>query len=91
MRELNIKFYDKDTFSSDDLMLEVEVRYPFRMKTYDLGETGARLAVLNDDGESADDESDGSLVDGEGGMISKGIKMAAGYFAVKHIGGMFFK
>jgi len=89
MRELNVKMYDKDTFTKDDLILEVEIRYPFRMKTYDLGETGAKLAVLNDDGESADDESDGSLVeDGDGGFIKKSAKLAAGYFALKKLGSM---
>ena len=63
-QELNIKFYDKDTFSKDDLLLNVELRYPFRNKSYTLGESGAVLKVLDDDGDSDSDLTDGSLASG---------------------------
>ena len=84
MRELNVKIYDRDTFSSDDLIVDCQIRYPFRMKTYELGDTGARLAVLNDNGDSADEATDGSL-EGDNDIIKK----AAGFFALVKLGKMF--
>merc|ERR1712117_631686 len=65
MRHVRIRLMDKDTFTRDDLMLDCELRYPFRQKNYTFGEFArddetieARVCVLNDDGEcdSSDDE-----------------------------------
>ena len=86
MREPNLKVIDKDTFSKDDLLFEVEIRYPFRQKTYTIGDTPAQLMVLNDDGESADSLSDGSLVEGDDGKKRKRKKKESGYFSVTTIG-----
>jgi len=60
-RELNVKIYDKDTFSADDLLLNIEVRYPFRCNSYTLGNSGAVLKVLDDDGNSDSELTEGSL------------------------------
>lgn len=86
MRELVLKCFDKDRFSKDDLIFSVEIRYPFRMKTYTLGETGATLSVLNDNGESADSLSDGSMVDGDDGKKRKRKKKQSGHFKMLKLG-----
>merc|ERR1712046_362946 len=66
MRNVRIRLMDKDTFTSDDLILDCEIRYPFRQKNYAFGAcasddgTEARLCVLNNDGESdSEDDSKG--------------------------------
>lgn len=60
-KELIIKVWDKDTFSKDDLLFSVEIRYPFRCNSYTLGNTGAILKVLDDDGHSDSSLTEGSL------------------------------
>lgn len=84
-REINLKIFDKDTFSSDDLMVEMEIRFPFQSKTYTIGDSGATVSVLNDSGEvDPDDESEGSVIDEEDGKEE-------GFFTVKNLGKIFIK
>merc|ERR1711879_249423 len=76
-RSVRIMIMDKDQISEDDVMVECEIRYPFRVKSYLLSENDldAKLCVLNDDGDSGEDSDD---------MIEEGFrdKVKRGFFKV---------
>lgn len=56
MREIRIKIMDKDTIGNDDLMLDFEIRYPFRQNNYAFP-GDCKICVLNDDGEIDEGEA----------------------------------
>merc|ERR1711974_518572 len=81
-REIRIVILDHDTFTSDDVLLDFEVRYPFRPNNYTFTEDGARICVLNKDGQETDGERDGSEVEDDG-VIGSLVDMAGDYFKVR--------
>merc|ERR1711972_1049651 len=78
LREIRIVIKDKDTFTSDDVLLDCEIRYPFRPNTYTFSDLGCKLCVLNDDGEATDAERSGSEVEDDS-VARKALGLAGDY------------
>merc|ERR1712026_60238 len=83
LREIRIVIKDKDTFTKDDLLLDCEIRYPFRANTYTFSDLGCKLCVLNDDGEATDHEKSGSECEDDDSVARKALGLAGDYFKVK--------
>jgi len=84
-RHVNVKIMDKDKFTKDDLVLDCEIRYPFRKANYSFGSNkkngkACRLMVLNDHGEAAETDKSAKVND----QASK-VKQ----FMIKKLGKMF--
>ena len=60
-QKVTVRILDKDTFSNDDMLVEFEIRWPFRKRVYSVGDTGIKIAVLNDDGEVPDEEQEADV------------------------------
>ena len=88
LREIRIVIKDKDTFTRDDVLLDCEIRYPFRPNTYTFSDLGCKLCVLNDDGDETDGEREGSeCEDDDGsGAIGTALGLAGNYFKVRMLG-----
>merc|ERR1712179_365139 len=84
-REIRIVIKDHDTFSRDDVLLDCEIRYPFRPNNYNFsedGDAGPRICVLNKDGQETDGEREGSENE-DGGVLDTLTDLAGDYFKVR--------
>lgn len=99
MRSVRIKIMDKDRLTKDDLILDCEIRYPFRQNNFVFGawasddKTEARLCVLNDDGDEHDDSKSGKAFSTTADKIGAKLKdiLPAKHFKVYKLGKGFMK